>query len=225
MQIYYSHCNCNTIPSTIIRGSVSSFCIQHMSSLLYQIKDPSLFIHICILFHFQLESICDRVIMGLLYMWLDRIYPSKSIKKGCKKEDVSLHNIESEILHIFMQTANTAFNLSSNPVPTIFEVTQVTGNKEPKLLGFIKKAQKTYHVGNFSYFSAIYESELCSGWLKNKCMRPCNIAIRSHNGSIVYSVQNLCFLSLNAQFSSEYFVTILYLWHILKWKIWNKCSI
>ena len=81
MQIYYSHCNCNTIPSTIIRGSVSSFCIQHMPSLLYQIKDPSLFIHICILFHSQLESICDSVIMGLLYMWLDRIYPSKSIKK------------------------------------------------------------------------------------------------------------------------------------------------
>ena len=40
-----------------------------------------IYICICILFHSQLECICDRFIMGLLYMWLDRIYPSKSIKK------------------------------------------------------------------------------------------------------------------------------------------------
>ena len=46
-----------------------------------------------------------------------------------------------------MQTANTAFNLSSNPVPTIFEVTQVTGNKKPKLLGFIKKRKKLIMLG------------------------------------------------------------------------------
>ena len=109
---------------------------------------------------------------------------------------MSLHNIESEILHIFMQTANTAFNLSSNPVPTIFEVTQVTGNKEPKLLGFIKKRKKLIMLG-ISHTLAPSMNQSCA--LADLRTNVCDPAILQYCNSIPQWID--CLFSPKSMFS------------------------